>query len=93
MTPEERRYYIKNQARYIEMYIAQHDEEVKTRKLQEFLAGKELNDDAKHQLSDAVIAMHNAARLLEENIGKGTLSENIRYDADKLSDIVKRRYE
>ena len=93
MTPEERRYYVKNQKRYIEMYMAQHDEELKTRKLQEFLAGKTLDHDVKKQLSDAVIAMHNVARLLEENIGRGTLSENIRYDADKLSDIVKHRYE
>lgn len=92
MTPEERRWYIINNTQYIEMYMAQHDEEVKTRKMQEFLAGKNLNDATKHQLSDAVIAMHNAARLLEENIGRGTLSENIRHDADKLSDIVTKRF-
>lgn len=92
MTPEERRWYIINNTQYIEMYMAQHDEEVKTRKMQEFLAGKNINDSVKAELTEAVITMHRAAALLEKNIGQGTLSENIRYDADKLSDIVKHRY-
>lgn len=91
MTPEERRWYIINNTQYIEMYMAQHDEEVKTKKLQEFLAGKNLTEQVKLELKDAVIAMHRAAGLLEEHIGRGTLSDNIRFDADKLSDIVKRR--
>ena len=93
MTPEERRWYIINNTQYIEMYMAQHDEEVKTRKMQEFLAGKNINDSVKAELTAAVITMHRAAALLEKNIGQGTLSENIRYDADKLGDIVKHRYE
>lgn len=91
MTPEERRWYITNNRHYIEMYMAQHDEEVKTRKMQEFLAGKNLTEQVKQELNDAVIAMHRAAGLLEENIGRGTLSDNIRFDAGKLSDIVRRR--
>ena len=92
MTPQERWYYIRNQTRYIEMYMAQHDEEVKTRKLQEFLSGKNLTNEVKQELMDAVISMHRAAGLLEQHIGRGTLGDNIRYDADKLSDIVKARY-
>lgn len=93
MTPEERRWYITNNRHYIKMYMTQHDEEVKTRKLQEFLAGKNVSEDIRGELLDAVTAMHRAAGLLEEHIGRGTLSDNIRYDADKLSDIVKHRYE
>lgn len=91
MTPEERRWYITNNRHYIEMYMAQHDEEVKTRKLQEFLNGKNLDENIKQELTDAVITMHRAAGLLEDCIGRGTLSENIRYDADKLADIIKKR--
>lgn len=92
MTPQERWYYIRDQKRYIEMYMAQHDEEVKTKKLQEFLSGKSLTNEVKHELMDAVIAMHRAAGLLEQQIGRSTLGDNIRYDADKLSDIIKARY-
>ena len=88
MTPEERRYYVKNQKRYIEMYMAQHDEEVKTRKLQEFLTGKHTVDT---ELRDAVIQLHDIARLIEKTIGKGTLSEDLRDFADKLSIIEKGR--
>ena len=91
MTPEERRWYILNNHQYIEMYMAQHDEEVKTKRLEEFLNGKVIEDDLRRELSDAVITMHRAAGLLEDRIGRGTLSENIRYDADKLADIIKRR--
>jgi len=88
MTPEERRYYVKNQKRYIEMYMAQHDEEVKTKKLQEFLTGK---NTMNNELRDAVIQLHDIARLIEKNIGKGTLSEDLRDFADKLSIIEKGR--
>ena len=88
MTPEERQYYVKNQKRYIEMYMAQHDEEVKTRKLQEFLTEKHT---VNNELQDAVIQLHDIARLIEKNIGKGTLSDNLRDFADKLSIIEKGR--
>ncbi|CAB4138197.1 hypothetical protein UFOVP328_390 [uncultured Caudovirales phage] len=88
MTPEERRYYVKNQKRYIEMYMAQHDEEVKTKKLTEFLTGKPTMNT---ELKDAVIELHNIARLLEKSIGKGTLSEDLRDLADKISIIEKGR--
>jgi len=88
MTPEERQYYVKNQKRYIEMFMAQHDEEVKTKKLQEFLTGKH---KVNNELRDAVIQLHDIARLIEKNIGKGTLSEDIRDFADKLSIIEKDR--
>ena len=70
------------------MYMAQHDEEVKTRKLQEFLTGKNTVDT---ELKDAVIQLHDIARLVENTIGKGTLSEDLRDFADKLSIIEKGR--
>ena len=36
------------------------------------------------KLVDAVIQLHDIARLIEEEIGQGELSESIRYDADRL---------
>ena len=36
------------------------------------------------QLSQAVIDLHNIARILESNIGSGSLSEDIRKCADSL---------
>lgn len=36
------------------------------------------------QLSQAVIDLHNIARLIEANIGSGALSEDIRKSADRL---------
>jgi hypothetical protein len=36
------------------------------------------------KLVDAVIQLHDIARLVEEEIGHGVLSESIRYDADRL---------
>ena len=36
------------------------------------------------KLVDAVIALHNIARLVEAEVGEGELSQSIRYDADRL---------
>lgn len=36
------------------------------------------------KLVDAVIALHDIARLVEAEIGEGELSQSIRYDADRL---------
>jgi len=36
------------------------------------------------KLVDAVIQLHDIARLVEEEIGPGELSQRIRYDADQL---------
>jgi len=36
------------------------------------------------KLIDAVIALHDIARLVEAEVGAGELSESIRYNADRL---------
>lgn len=36
------------------------------------------------KLVDAVIQLHEIARLVEAEVGEGELSESIRYDADRL---------
>lgn len=36
------------------------------------------------QLLDAVIQLHNIARLIEQELGKGNLSEDVRDCADRL---------
>jgi len=36
------------------------------------------------KLVDAVIALHDIARLVEAEVGEGELSQSIRYDADRL---------
>ena len=40
-------------------------------------------------LSDHVITLHDIARDVEQNIGKGQLSEDIRRIADKLNEVIK----
>lgn len=41
-------------------------------------------------LQEEVINLHNIARHIEQAIGKGQLSEDIRHSADRLSDIINR---
>lgn len=41
------------------------------------------------RLDDAVIKLHEVARLIELQIGKGQLSEDVRNCADRLSDLLK----
>ena len=36
------------------------------------------------KLVDAVVQLHDIARLVEKEIGEGELSQSIRYDADRL---------
>jgi hypothetical protein len=43
-------------------------------------------------LDEAVIALHNVARLVEKQIGLGLLSEDIRDCADRLHQLVKYDY-
>ena len=38
-------------------------------------------------LVDAVIKLHNVARLIEDAIGKGQLSDDVRKCADRLHDL------
>lgn len=39
-------------------------------------------------LSDYVIALHDIARNIEQHIGKGQLSEDIRKTADRLQEVI-----
>ncbi len=41
------------------------------------------------QLSDAVVQLHDIARLVEQEIGSGLLSEDIRNAADRLHALTK----
>ena len=43
-------------------------------------------------LDEAVIALHNVARLVEKQIGLGLLSEDIRDCADRLHQLVRYDY-
>ena len=43
----------------------------------------------KSQLPDAVIQLHNIARTIENAIGQGQLSEDVRNCADRLHDLIK----
>ena len=40
-------------------------------------------------LDQAVIRLHEVARLIEQQIGQGQLSEDVRNCADRLSDLLK----
>ena len=40
-------------------------------------------------LNQSVISLHNVARILEETIGKGKLSEDVRACADRLNEVIK----
>jgi len=77
--------YIKNNREIIEQYMAQHDEEAQTRKLTKFLGTKIMDFDIEY----LVIRLHDIAREIEQKIGVGELSRDIRGCADRLSDINK----
>lgn len=46
-------------------------------------------DDTSSALAQAVIQLHDIARAVEQTIGTGQLSEDIRQCADRLSTLVK----
>jgi len=48
-----------------------------------------INEIELAMLDDDVIQLHNIARHLEQTIGVGTLSEDIRKAADRLNEILK----
>lgn len=48
-----------------------------------------INEIELAMLDDDVIELHNIARHLEQTIGVGTLSEDIRKAADRLNEILK----
>jgi hypothetical protein len=85
MNTQERWNYIKNNEEIIRQYMAIHDEEAQTRKLTKFLGAKIMDFDIEY----LVIRLHDIAREVEQKIGVGELSQDIRGCADRLSDINK----
>jgi hypothetical protein len=85
MNTQERWNYIKNNKEIIEQHMAQHDEEKKNRKLIQFLGAKIMDFDIEY----LVIRLHDIAREVEQKIGAGELSKDIRSCADRLSDCNK----
>ena len=83
LTKEERRWIISNSQEYIKQNMAICDEEIKTRKLQKFLGAKTMDFDIEY----LVIRLHDIAREVEQKVGFGALSKDIRACADRLSDI------
>ena len=45
-----------------------------------------------NSLDEAVMALHNIARLIEREIGRGLLSEDVRDCADRLHRLIKYDY-
>ena len=74
-----------NRKEQIERNMAQHNEEVRTRKLKKFLGAKIMDFDIEY----LVIRLHAIAREVEQRIGVGELSKDIRGCADRLSDLNK----
>ena len=87
MNTQERWHYIKNNNEIIGQHMAQHDEEVKTRRLVKFL--REGTDKMNFDIEYLVIRLHDIAREVEQQIGVGELSQDIRACADRLSDLNK----
>jgi uncharacterized protein YecA (UPF0149 family) len=87
MDTQERWNYIKNNNEIIGQHMAQHDEEVKTRQLEKFLKKgiNKMNFDIEY----LVIRLHDIAREVEQQVGVGELSQDIRACADRLSDLNK----
>ena len=85
MNTQQRWHYIKNNKEIVEQYMAQHDEEAKTRKLTKFLGAKIMDFDIEY----LVIRLHDIAREVEQKIGVGELSKDICSCADRLSDVNK----
>ena len=85
MNTHERWNYIKNNDEIIRQHMAQHDEEAKTRKLKKFLGANIMDFDIEY----LVIRLHDIAREVEQQVGVGELSRDIRACADRLSDLNK----
>jgi uncharacterized protein YecA (UPF0149 family) len=87
MNTQQRWNYIQNNKEIIEQHMAQHDEEARTRKLEKFLKqGANIMD---FDIEYLVIRLHDIAREVEQKIGVGELSKDIRSCADRLSDYNK----
>jgi uncharacterized protein YecA (UPF0149 family) len=87
MNTQQRWNYIKNNDEIISQHMVQHDEEVKTRRLVKFLNEgiNKMNFDIEY----LVIRLHDIAREVEQKIGVGELSQDIRACADRLNDCNK----
>jgi hypothetical protein len=83
----ERWNYIKNNDEIIRQHMAQHDEEIRSRKLIKFL--KEGTNKMNFDIEYLVIRLHDIAREVEQQVGIGELSQDIRACADRLSDLNK----
>jgi hypothetical protein len=86
MNTRERWNYIKNNDEIIRQYMAQHDEEAKSRKLIKFLKGTDTMD---FDIEYMVIRLHDIAREVEQQVGSGQLAADIRQCADRLSDVAR----
>ena len=86
MNTHERWNYIKNNDEIIQQHMALHDEEAQTRKLVKFLKGADTMD---FDIEYMVIRLHDIAREVEQQVGVGKLSQDIRACADRLSDLNK----
>jgi cell fate (sporulation/competence/biofilm development) regulator YmcA (YheA/YmcA/DUF963 family) len=89
VTPAERLDLIMNNTQHIERNMALCDEEIKTRKLIKFLKGADKMSIVDIRVLEAVTRLHEAARVVEQDIGQGPLSQDIRRCADQLSDLLK----
>jgi hypothetical protein len=49
---------------------------------------KQKMNEKSQQLNDAVVQLHDIARLVEQTIGSGLLSEDIRAAADRLNVLI-----
>ena len=87
MNTHERWNYIKNNDEIIRQHMAQHNEEVKTRQLVKFL--HEGTNNMNFDIEYLVIRLHDIAREVEQQVGIGELSQDIRVCADRLSELNK----
>ena len=87
MNTQERWNYIKNNNEIIQQHMTQHDEEAKTRQLAKFL--KQGINKMNFNIEYLVIRLHDIAREVEQQVGVGKLSQDIRACADRLSDVNK----
>lgn len=49
---------------------------------------KMMQDEINLKLKDAIIELHNIARLIEQEIGRGNLSDDIRNCADRVNVLI-----
>jgi len=50
-------------------------------------------DETNTKLQDAIITLHDIARLIEQEVGRGNLSDDIRNCANRVNVLIKERVE